>query len=423
MGEVRLILEAGPAAPEWIRVLPVGEVRLHDGRGSYQVTPEDLDRLVAAHEAKGLDLVIDYEHQSLTGGKAPAAGWIKELEAREDGLWARVEWTAAARQHLEAREYRYFSPVLRVESDSRRLLELVSLALTNTPAIAGLPPLVAKARAALEAERAARAKKYGIGVKEGGNLSKPAEWAAVPEEEWGDPVNWRYPLPDAKQARAAWAYWHQAGNQEQYTQAERRVIEERIRRRAQALGVKIEGEKMKEKLSTAMHLAEGAAEEEILAAAVRHREGWTALREVARLVELPETATPGEITGAVLALKQGAEALSQVQQEVAQLKAARAEEQARAAVAQALQAGKLTPAQEEWAMAYARRDLEGFRAFAAKAPQVVPVNTRLQEAGGSGGGSGLDQDELAVCRQLGLKTEAFAATKKHMEGGDHGSVN
>ena len=241
---MRLVLEADPEAPEWIRVLPLGIVRLHDGRDDFEVTAEDVASMVEAHSKKGLDLVVDYEHQSLSGGRAPAAGWVKKLEAREDGLWARVEWTAAARQHLQGREYRYFSPVLRLDPDTRRPVELLSLGLTNTPAIAGLPPLVAKDRAALEAERAARAKKYGIGVKEGGNLSKPSEWAAVPEEEWGDPVNWRYPMPDAKQARAAWAYWNQGKNQEQYTPAERRTITERIRRRAQALGIEIRGESM-----------------------------------------------------------------------------------------------------------------------------------------------------------------------------------
>jgi len=231
-------------------------------------------------------------------------------------------------------------------------------------------------------------------------------------------------MPDAKQARAAWAYWNQAKNQEQYTPAERRVVTERIRRRARALGVQIEGENMKEKLATAMQLAEGAAEEEILAAAVRLREGWTALREVARLAGLPDTATPGEITGVVLAWMQGAEALAQVQEELAQLKAAQAEEQARVAVGQALLEGKLTPAQEEWALDYARRDPDGFRAFAAKAPVVVPVNVRLKEAGGAAGGPGLDEEELAVCRQLGLKPESYLAAKaKLSKEGENGSAD
>jgi phage I-like protein len=91
-----------------------------------------------------VDLVIDYEHQSLQGDRAPAAGWIKELEARADGLWARVEWTPQAREHLLKREYRYFSPVLRLDPETRKPLSLMHLGLTNVPAIKHLPPLVAK---------------------------------------------------------------------------------------------------------------------------------------------------------------------------------------------------------------------------------------------------------------------------------------
>lgn len=130
--------------PEWIRLLPRGRVPLGDGREPLVVDEAALAAMVAHFEARGLDLVVDYEHQSLTGHKAPAAGWIKELVAREDGLWARVQWTDTAREHLAAREYRYFSPVLRLEEKTRRPLALLQAALTNTPAINGLAPLVAR---------------------------------------------------------------------------------------------------------------------------------------------------------------------------------------------------------------------------------------------------------------------------------------
>ena len=91
-----------------------------------------------------MDLVIDYEHQSLQGERAPAAGWIKDLEARDDGLWARVDWTQQARDYLEKKEYRYFSPVLRLDPETRRPIALMHVGLTNVPAIKHLPPLVAR---------------------------------------------------------------------------------------------------------------------------------------------------------------------------------------------------------------------------------------------------------------------------------------
>jgi uncharacterized protein (DUF736 family) len=74
----------------------------------------------------------------------------------------------------------------------------------------------------------ARAKQYGIGIKDGGNVTKPGEWANVPDDEFLDPVNYRYPCPDAQQTRAAASYWGQAKNQEQYNPEERSKMTERL---------------------------------------------------------------------------------------------------------------------------------------------------------------------------------------------------
>jgi phage I-like protein len=130
--------------PEWIRVLPLGKVELADHREPFMVDEASLTSMVAAFRSRGIDLVIDYEHQSLNGERAPAAGWIKDLEARGDGLWARVDWTQQAAEYLAQREYRYFSPVLRLDPETRRPLALMHVGLTNVPAINHLPPLVAR---------------------------------------------------------------------------------------------------------------------------------------------------------------------------------------------------------------------------------------------------------------------------------------
>ena len=130
--------------PEWIRVLPLGKVELADHREPFMVDEAALQSMVAAFRSRGIDLVIDYEHQSLQGERAPAAGWIKDLQARTDGLWARVDWTPQAREYLTQREYRYFSHVLRLDPETRRPLALMHVGLTNVPAINHLPPLVAR---------------------------------------------------------------------------------------------------------------------------------------------------------------------------------------------------------------------------------------------------------------------------------------
>jgi len=133
-----------PSLPEWIRLLPLGRVELADHREPFMVDETALKAMVAGFRSRGVDLVIDYEHQSLQGERAPAAGWIKDLEARGDGLWARVDWTQQARDYLEKKEYRYFSPVLRLDPETRKPMALMHVGLTNVPAINHLPPLVAK---------------------------------------------------------------------------------------------------------------------------------------------------------------------------------------------------------------------------------------------------------------------------------------
>ena len=82
--------------PEWIRILPLGKVELSDSREPFEVDADSLSSMAAGFRSRGVDLVIDYEHQSFQGERAPAAGWIKDLEARTDGLWAKVEWTRQA---------------------------------------------------------------------------------------------------------------------------------------------------------------------------------------------------------------------------------------------------------------------------------------------------------------------------------------
>ena len=53
------------ALPEWILLLPVGQVELLDRPEPLQVDPESLAEMVRAFLSRGVDLVIDYEHQSL----------------------------------------------------------------------------------------------------------------------------------------------------------------------------------------------------------------------------------------------------------------------------------------------------------------------------------------------------------------------
>ena len=97
-------LPAGEA-PAWVHLLPSGATTARDGRRFILAEPE---AVIAAFEAGRIDLPVDYEHQAdkpvnRANGPVPAAGWIKALEARADGLWGRVEWTATAARMIGAK--------------------------------------------------------------------------------------------------------------------------------------------------------------------------------------------------------------------------------------------------------------------------------------------------------------------------------
>lgn len=154
----RLVIESSALGerecPASVLIAPWGEVR--SANGAFVLDGQAAEAVVEAFGAHGTDLPIDYEHQSLGGayaspsGQAPAAGWIRHLRAvspeeagdGEAGLFADVEWTAAARQKLIGREYRYLSPVVIVRKSDRRVAALHSAALTNKPAIVGMKPIV-----------------------------------------------------------------------------------------------------------------------------------------------------------------------------------------------------------------------------------------------------------------------------------------
>lgn len=145
--------------PSSFRIFPLGQVVMKGG-DTYTLDADSAREIIGRFRKRGIDLVIDYEHQTEGGdysspdGTAPAAGWVKGLEDRgPDGLWATVQWNDRALKLLEAREYRYFSPVFLYEKKTGKIVELMSLALTNTPRTIGIPPIVAKDQTLKHKER------------------------------------------------------------------------------------------------------------------------------------------------------------------------------------------------------------------------------------------------------------------------------
>lgn len=126
--------------PEIIRILPIGEVKSR--KGDFIVDDESVELIKLYFSGRKVDLVIDYEHQSLDNTQAPAAGWITEIGSEDGAVTAKVKWTDKAEEYLRNREYRYLSPVVLVRKSDRKAVAVQSVALTNTPAIDGMFPVV-----------------------------------------------------------------------------------------------------------------------------------------------------------------------------------------------------------------------------------------------------------------------------------------
>ena len=83
-----------------------------------------------------------------------------------------------------------------------------------------------------------RSQKYGIGIKQGGAVTKPGEFSSVPDDEFADPVNYRYPV-DKDHAQAALGYFNQPDNRTDYSAEEQAKIMAKIVGAALAAGIEV----------------------------------------------------------------------------------------------------------------------------------------------------------------------------------------
>lgn len=136
-----------------------GEWQGH-ANGAFEFTPEVAAKLIANFEAQANPVPFTYEHDSAPGQPRPASGWVQSLDVRDDGLWAKVEWTSRAAEMIRGGEYRYCSVVVDFDSTCRKTgdaigPELLEVGLTNTPFIDGQTPLAASQAAARKAHKMA----------------------------------------------------------------------------------------------------------------------------------------------------------------------------------------------------------------------------------------------------------------------------
>lgn len=135
--------ETGGAPPEWITIFAQsGPVDTRDGR-NFDVDPQ---LLVSRFKADGVDLPIDVNHAThhaaLTGSRADAVGWIKELRVQGGALQGRVDWLDEGRALLAAKKYRFVSPDF-FHTPDKKPTWLRSVALVTAPALGNQPALAA----------------------------------------------------------------------------------------------------------------------------------------------------------------------------------------------------------------------------------------------------------------------------------------
>lgn len=325
--------------PTEIKILPLG--RVHSQKGDFNVDEESFELIRKQFKDRKLDIVIDYEHQTLSDVQAPAGGWIKELYKGEDAIIAKVEWTAKAAEYLKNKEYRYLSPVVLVRKRDQKATAIHSVALTNTPAIDGMFALVNS----LDIED----------ISEGGNIMDLKELAkalGLPETATEEEI--KKAVEDA--AKAA----------ERLKEMEEKKPEDKPG----------EGGKPQE-------VAEVVANSTILS-----------------MLGLKEGAKTEDVAASIMALKTGT---PDTQAELLALKQRMQERDADEEVQKALKAGKITAAQSGWAKSYALKDMDGFKGFVEKAPVVVPPGKlELKDAPAA---PGSDEVDVAILKNMGVSME------------------
>lgn len=349
-----LVPAVGGGAPDWVHLMPVGAIATVDGRAWSNPDPA---AVIAASRAGGRDLAIDYDHaMDLSKGAglpAPAAGWVKDLQLRADGIWGRVEWTERGKAAVAAKEWRYLSPVFTFEKVGGRVLRILRAALTNDPAIVDLAALAARQNQTGEA-----------------------------------------PMNEATRKRLAALL----GLAEAATVAE---IETAL---ASASLVKAE-------TATATAIAQATAAVSTALAPIAKAAG---LAETAKPAEIAEAVTkaiaaagnPDPAKYVPIAV------VTDLQGRLSKLESGAATATATAAVDAAMTAGKVSPAMRDWALALATKDRPAFDAFLSAQPAIVTPGRTV--TGNPDADRPLDEADRAICTQMGLDPKAFAASRKDL---------
>lgn len=141
--------------PKWQMIFPIGTH--HNGgwpKDGVTVDAAFCATMVANwRKLGGAELVVDYFHktndEAAPNSERVAAGWMQQLEARADGLWALIRWTEKARTAILADELRCLSPEFSVNGMDPHTGKpqgptLICAALLTNPAFKEMPRVAAQ---------------------------------------------------------------------------------------------------------------------------------------------------------------------------------------------------------------------------------------------------------------------------------------
>ena len=336
--------------PQSIKLIPTGAISCNDGR-KFEI--KDAAAVVAASKqrAAGLDLPIDYEHQveyaPENGQPAPAAGWIKNIEARGDGIYGQVEWTSRAAEMIRKREYRYISPVF-TATKTGQVGVILRAALVNAPAL-DMPALaksfakLAQQETDMNFEKLITALRAKLGMKD--EATEEEMLAAIDKMAAADNPDDPPKTEDEPAAMSA--------------------------------------------LCKALGIAEDTPVDQV----------------VTVVAALKNKGTDGKTVSI--------EDFTALANQFRELKASRDDAEAEAAVDVAVAAGKIAPATKASMLAFCKSDRAGFDKFVETAPVIVQEGEQYKHVDPGGtGDDALTATEISVCKQLGLTTDEFLASRK-----------
>jgi len=391
-----IVLPSG-APPEWVHLMPLGvSFQGRDGRGPYSLPDvQAAQSVIAATLAyqSGADIPIDYDHQLLwsrqNGQPAPASGWIKEFQARADGIWGRVEWTPRAAELLRDKEYRYLSPVF-MHDQAGSVTRLAFAALSNIPNL----------------ELAALASQLPGG-----------EPPVLKLEDFLKQLAGVFKLSAGSTAEAVAAHAQKlvdalAGLAKAVGLPDNSTMEQ-LTAHAQKLAGGMAG------LARAMGLPATATVEQLAEHAQKLMGG---MANLAKAMGQPEGSTMEQLAAHAQAMAKPGEQLAGGPPDPSQyvpmsqfnlvndrLKKIEGERVA-GLVEEAIKGGKIPPANRDWAMTYASQDEAGFKKMLEGMPAILAPG-QSGPAGAPPGKDGLSAEDMAICSQLGLPVEEFKKTR------------